>query len=89
MAQRDKRSISLPPTLAREIQRAAAREEKSFSGWLAETAARRLKLEAGRRGLEEWERENGPLTAEELADGIARARASLGRPIARRSKRSA
>ena len=89
MAQRDKRSISLPPTLAREIQRAAAREEKSFSGWLAETAARRLKLEAGRRGLEEWERENGPLTPQERADGIARARALLGREVRQKKRRSA
>ena len=39
----------------------------------------RIKLEAGRRALAEWELENGPLTEAELAEGRKRARASLGR----------
>jgi len=51
----------------------------TFSAWLAQTAAHRLKLEAGREALTEWEQENGPLTEAELAEGRARARASLGR----------
>ncbi|MBV8430997.1 MAG: hypothetical protein JO244_07545, partial [Solirubrobacterales bacterium] len=46
----------------------------------AQTEAQRIKLEAGRRALAEWELANGPLTEEELAEGRARARASLGRP---------
>jgi hypothetical protein len=50
------------------------------SGWLAETAAHRLRLDAGRRGIADWENENGALTPDELADGLARARALLGRP---------
>ena len=79
MAQREKRSISLPPELASAIERAAADEDTTFSAWLAETAAKRLRLEAGRRGIEEWEAENGALTAEERAEGLARARALLGR----------
>ena len=88
VAQREKRSISLPPEITHRIEEEAAREGTTFSGWLADTAARRLKLEAGRRALEEWERENGPLTREELADAEVRVRALLGRP-ARRSRRSA
>ncbi|MGH8930928.1 MAG: hypothetical protein ACRDZO_09960 [Egibacteraceae bacterium] len=87
MAQREKRSVSLPPELAQEIDRAAAQAGTSFSGWLADTAAHRLRLEAGRRGIAEWEREHGPLSPEELADGLARARALLGRP--EQSRRSA
>jgi hypothetical protein len=79
MAQREKRSVSIPPDLAQAIDKAAAREGTSFSGWLAHTAAHRLRLEAGRRGIAEWEREQGPLTPEELAEGLARARALLGR----------
>ena len=79
MAQREKRSVSLPPDLARAVEQAAAAQGTTFSGWLAETAAHRLKLEAGRRAIAEWERENGALTEAELADGLARARASLGR----------
>ena len=79
MAVRQKRSISLPPELAEAIDLAAATEGTTFSGWLAETAAHRLRLDAGRRGIAEWETENGPLTAEELAEGLARARALLDR----------
>ena len=79
MAQRAKRSVSLPPELARRIDEAAAAGGTTFSGWLAETAARRLRLQQGRAGIATWEQEHGPLTAEELADGLARARALLGR----------
>src|SRR5438093_441562 len=39
------------------------------------------RLEAGRRAIAEWGANNGALTAEELADGLARARALLGRAI--------
>lgn len=89
MARRTKRSISLPHDLAQEIDRAAARSGTTFSGWLAEMAALRLRLETGRRALAAWEREHGPLTAEERAEGRARARALLGRAAARDARRSA
>ena len=82
MAQREKRSVSLPPELARAVEEAARAEGTTFSAWLAQTAAHRLKLEAGRQALAEWERENGPLTEAELAEGRARARSSLGRTSA-------
>lgn len=90
MAQRQKRSISLPDELAQDIDRAAAAEGTTFSGWLAATAAHRLRLEEGRRGIAAWEAENGALTADELAEGLARARRSLapvrrGRAAARQS----
>jgi hypothetical protein len=78
MAQREKRSVSLPPELARAVEEAARAEGTTFSAWLAQTAAHRLKLDAGRQALAEWERENGPLTEAELAEGRARARSSLG-----------
>jgi hypothetical protein len=86
---RSKRSVSLPFELAAEIDRAATRSRTTFSGWLAETAAHRLRLEAGRRALAAWERDHGALTADERAEGRARARALLGRPTARRARRSA
>src|ERR1700689_5034570 len=79
MAQREKRSISLPPELARAVDDAARAEGTTFSAWLAQTAAHRLKLEVGRQAIAEWELENGPLTEAELADGLARARPSLRR----------
>lgn len=80
MAQREKRSVSLPPELASAIDQAAAQDGASFSAWLADAAARRLRLEAGQQALAEWEDEHGPLTAEERNDGLVRAQALLGRP---------
>lgn len=58
-----------------------------MSGWLADTAAHRLRMDAGRRAIAEWEVDNGPLTAEELAEGLARARALLGRSGTRQPTR--
>jgi hypothetical protein len=79
MAQRKKRSISLPPDLALAVDNAARAEGTTFSAWLAQTAAHRLKLEPGLQAIAEWELENGPLTPAELAAGRTRARALLGR----------
>ena len=79
MAQRHKRSISLPPDLDDAIEDAAAATGTTVSAWLAETAAHRLHLEAGRDGLARWEQDHGPLTADELAEGLERARHLLGR----------
>jgi hypothetical protein len=87
VAQREKRSISLPAELARAVEDAARAEGTTFSAWLAQTAAHRLKLEAGRQALAEWERENGPLTEAELGEGRARARSSLGRTSADAAER--
>jgi hypothetical protein len=88
MAVRQKRSISLPPDLAAAIDAAATAEGTTVSAWIADTAAHRLRLDAGRRGIAEWERDNGPLTATELADGLARARAILGRSSSSRRRAS-
>jgi hypothetical protein len=87
MAQRDKRSVSFPPELAAAIDQAAVAAGVTFSAWIAETASHRLQLEAGKGGVAAWEREYGPLTEREIADGLARARNLLGR--SRPSKRSA
>jgi hypothetical protein len=79
MARRHKRSISLPPDLDQAIEVAAELAGMTVSAWLAETVAHRLRLEAGRDALAQWEAEQGALSPEELARGRARARASLGR----------
>ncbi len=81
MAQRQKRSISLPAELATAIERAAGLAGTTVSGWLADAAAHRLRMDAGRRALAEWEADNGALTAEELSEGSARARALVGRSV--------
>ena len=85
MAQRQKRSISLPADLADAIDQAATAEGTSVSAWIADIALHRLRLDAGRRGVAEWERQHGALTPEEIAEGLARARAMLRRQPARKS----
>jgi len=87
MAQRHKRSISLPPDLDDAIGHAAAAEGTTVSAWLAETAAHRLKLDAGRSAIAEWEEEHGSLTPDELAEGLDRARRLLGRSSRRTATR--
>lgn len=79
VAQRQKRSISLPSDFADAIRVAAAAQGTTVSAWIAEAAAHRLRLDAGRQGVAEWERQHGPLTPDEIADGLARARAMLRR----------
>ena len=84
MALRMKRSISLPPEVAEGIERAAAAEGTTVSGWIARTAAHRLRLEAGRHAIAAWEADHGALTATELADALKQARALLRKPGRRR-----
>ncbi len=43
----------------------------TVSGWIVQTAAHRLRLDAAKRAVREWELENGPLTDDELASGRA------------------
>ena len=85
MVQRQKRSISLPSDLADAIDVAATAEGTTVSAWIAQTATHRLRLDAGRQGVAEWERQHGALTPDELAEGLARARAMLRRQPSRKS----
>ena len=84
MAQREKRSVSLPPPVAQAIDQAAAEDGTTFSASLVDTPGQRLRLQAGLRAVAEWEHEQGPLTTEERADGLDRARTLLGRGGPRR-----
>ncbi len=62
----DKMSISLPADLAAQVREAARSAGVPLSRWVADAAAQRARFEAFDRFLEEWEREHGPITAEEL-----------------------
>ncbi|HVA58942.1 MAG TPA: hypothetical protein VNG13_00170 [Mycobacteriales bacterium] len=90
MAIRDKRSISMPPDLSAAVEAAAQAEGTTFSGWLADTAARRLKIEAGLAGVSAFEAEAGELSEPQRAEGEAWARKIARRPAAkaRRPKRA-
>lgn len=83
-----KLSISLEEPVLLAAKQAAKRRGMSLSAWLNEASASALEAEAhladGLAGVAEWEAENGPLSAEELAKadavldaaGIGRKRAS-------------
>jgi hypothetical protein len=79
MAVRDKRSVSMPPELAAAVDEAARTAGTTFSAWLADAADHRLRMQAGQASLAEWESEQGPLSPQERAAGLTRARQLLGR----------
>jgi len=66
-----KRSVSLDDTVAEAVEHAAEEDGVSFSAWLSAAAERQLRQREGLRGVEEWEAEAGPLSAEERAAGEA------------------
>jgi hypothetical protein len=60
-------SVALDETTAQAAADAAARNGVSLSSWLNQAAERALRIEAGLRGVQAWEAENGALTLAELA----------------------
>src|SRR5262249_61199937 len=68
----EKVSLSFEPELARRAREAAEASGRSLSAFVAEAVEYRLKLEAGRRLLEEGEAEHGAISEKERAGGRAR-----------------
>lgn len=62
-----KTSVSLDPDLDREIREAASRSGQSRSAWLAEAAAQRLRSQSLHEFLDDYQREEGTFTDEELS----------------------
>ncbi len=81
MAQREKRSVSFDPNIARKIEALVVLSGDSFSGWINKTAARELKRTEAIAGIEDWESEHGALTTDERESGQRRARQLLGTDI--------
>jgi predicted transcriptional regulator len=63
----EKLSLSFEPELAQRTREAAEAAGRSLSAFVAEAVEYRLKLEAARALLEEWEAEHGPISDKELA----------------------
>lgn len=63
----DKLSVSFPGDLGDEIRAAAERSGRSLSAWLGEAARARLRGEALRSALEDYQTGHGAFTPEELA----------------------
>lgn len=80
----DRLSITLDPTLGQAARRAAKRANVSVSAWIAEATADRLRNEALKDALVQWQSEDGPFTPSELA-----AAAKALDPTAPRAARSA
>jgi hypothetical protein len=67
MAVRRKRSISMPPDLDAEIAAAAARAGMSYSAWLADTARKEFAIRAGLAAVNQFERDHGTFTPQEVS----------------------
>lgn len=75
-----KRSISLPIGVFEALEMQAAEEGRTVSAALADAADMWLSTRRGLRAVRAWERENGALTAQELAEADALLdRAGVGR----------
>ena len=62
-----KLSVALDETVAREVALAAEKKGLSLSAWLNAAAERALLIEGGLAAMAEWEAEDGPPTAEDVA----------------------
>ncbi len=62
----EKVSLSFDPALAERARRAAEARGQSLSAFVAGAVEHRLKLEEGRKLLQAWEAEQGPVTEGEL-----------------------
>ena len=61
----EKLSVSFEQVLARRTREAAEATGQSLSAYVAAAVEQRLKLEAARELLVEWEAEHGPITDSE------------------------
>jgi hypothetical protein len=66
-----KKSVSVPEVIWSAAEVAAANRHTTVSALVAEALQNYLKIQAGLEAVDEWERENGPFTDEELAEADA------------------
>lgn len=67
-----KMSIAMPTDLRDEARAAAAKAGLSVSGWIAEAVAQRIRQDALAAVLDDWQREHGALTEEEIREAEVR-----------------
>lgn len=80
-------AITINPDVHEDIQSAAAREGVSVSAWMTAAAREALRRRAGLAALDEWEKQHGPFSVEEMDDARRRVRAQLraARSVRRRA----
>jgi hypothetical protein len=77
VAVRKKRSISIPPDLDAQIEKAAADAAMTYSAWLAATARKEFMIRSGLDAVADFERSHGAFTTEELLEAERWARRAL------------
>jgi hypothetical protein len=72
VADRVKRSVSMPPEVDGRVAAAAAAAGLTYSAWLARAAERELTIRAGLDAVATWEAQHGAITDAELAAAALR-----------------
>lgn len=67
-----KLAITVDPDVHERVLTAAAQQGVSVSAWMTAAARRSLLVEDGLRAVQEWEREHGAFTDDELKAARAR-----------------
>lgn len=72
-----KLAITVDPEVHEDILSAAALEGVSVSAWMTAAAREALRRRAGLAAIEEWEKQHGVFSAEEMDDARRRVRSQL------------
>lgn len=72
-----KLAITVDPGVHEDILAAAAREGVSVSAWMTAAAREALRRRAGLAAVDEWEKQHGRFSAEEMDDARRRVREQL------------
>jgi hypothetical protein len=72
-----KLAITVDPDIHENVRAAAAREGVSVSAWMTTAAREALKRRAGLAAVEQWEKQHGRFTSEEMNEARRSVRAQL------------
>ncbi len=75
-----KLAITIAPEIHQNVLAAASREGLSVSAWMTAAAREALQRRAGLAAVEQWEKQHGRFSPEELNEARRRVRAQLRTP---------
>lgn len=81
-----KLAITVDPAIHESIVAAAARERVSLSAWLTAAAREALQRRAGLAAVDQWEKQHGRFSEDEMREARRSVRAQLGTPRTVRSR---
>ena len=82
-----KLAITIDPDVHKNVVAAAARDRVSVSAWMTGAAREALRRRAGLAAIEQWEKQHGRFTVEEMDEARRSVREQLRAP--RRTRRPA